>query len=159
MTSTTTKPAATADESTTAATKPGSAVSTQVGRGSTNIADVVVSKIAGIAAREVDGVHDLGGQAARVVGRIRETLPGAPDLTQGVTVEVGERQAAVDVTIVAEYGVAIHDLAAGIRSNVIDAVESMTGLEVTEVNVTVHDVHFADDDDVAGEAPAESRVQ
>ena len=158
MTSTTTKPAATADEST--ATKPGSAVSTQVGRGSTNIADVVVSKIAGIAAREVDGVYDLGGQAARVVGRIRETLPGAPDLTQGVTVEVGERQAAVDVTIVAEYGVAIHDLAAGIRSNVIDAVESMTGLEVTEVNVTVHDVHFADDDDVAtGETSAESRVQ
>ncbi|CAM3174679.1 Asp23/Gls24 family envelope stress response protein [Tsukamurella hominis] len=158
MTSTTTKPAATADEST--ATKPGTAVATQVGRGSTNIADVVVSKIAGIAAREVDGVYDLGGQAARVVGRIRETLPGAPDLTQGVTVEVGERQAAVDVTIVAEYGVAIHDLAAGIRSNVIDAVESMTGLEVTEVNVTVHDVHFADDDDVAtGETSTESRVQ
>ncbi|MBS4102600.1 Asp23/Gls24 family envelope stress response protein [Tsukamurella paurometabola] len=157
MTSTTTKPAATTDEST--ATKPGSALSTQVGRGSTSIADVVVSKIAGIAAREVDGVYDLGGQAARVVGRIRETLPGAPDLTQGVTVEVGERQAAVDVAIVAEYGVAIHDLAAGIRSNVIDAVESMTGLEVTEVNVTVHDVHFADDDDVTGESSSESRVQ
>ena len=158
MTSTTTTAATAPKTDESAAKTPGSALSTQVGRGSTSIADVVVSKIAGIAAREVDGVYDLGGQAARVVGRIRETLPGAPDLTQGVTVEVGERQAAVDVAIVAEYGVAIHDLAAGIRSNVIDAVESMTGLEVTEVNVTVHDVHFADDDD-ADEPTTESRVQ
>lgn len=159
MTSTTTKPAAAATDESTATKTPGSAVSTQVGRGSTSIADIVVSKIAGIAAREVDGVYDLGGQAARVVGRIRETLPGAPDLTQGVTVEVGERQAAVDVAIVAEYGVAIHDLAKGIRNNVIDAVETMTGLEVTEVNVTVHDVHFAEDDENADEPAAESRVQ
>jgi uncharacterized alkaline shock family protein YloU len=154
MTSTTATPgASTATDKT-----PGSELATAVGRGNTSIADVVVSKIAGIAAREVDGVYDLGGQAARVVGKIRETLPGAPDLTQGVTVEVGEKQAAVDVAIVAEYGVAIHDLAAGIRSNVIDAVETMTGLEVTEVNVTVHDVHFADDD-VEPETATESRVQ
>lgn len=117
------------------------------GHGVTTIADVVVSKIAGIATREIDGVYDLGGQAARVVGKLRETLPGSPDLTQGVSVEVGERQAAVDIGIVAEYGVAIHDLAEGIRSNVISTVENMTGLEVTEVNITVHDVHFADDDD------------
>ena len=116
------------------------------GRGTTSIADVVVSKIAGIAAREVDGVYDLGGQAARVVGKIRETLPGSPDLTQGVSVEVGEKQAAVDVGIVADYGVAIHDLATGIRNNVIDAVEKMTGLEVTEVNITVHDVHLDEQD-------------
>ncbi|MBX9921449.1 MAG: Asp23/Gls24 family envelope stress response protein, partial [Mycolicibacterium frederiksbergense] len=81
--------------------------------GVTTIADVVVSKIAGIATREVDGVHDLGGQAARVVGKLRETLPGTTSLTQGVSVEVGERQAAVDIGIVAEYGVAIHDLADG----------------------------------------------
>lgn len=128
--------------------------------GTTTIADVVVSKIAGIATREVDGVHDLGGQAARVVGKLRETLPGAPSLTQGVNVEVGERQAAVDIGIVAEYGVAIHDLAAGIRNNVINAVENMTGLEVTEVNITVHDVHFADDE--SGEeiaTDAQPRVQ
>ncbi|TQK27726.1 Asp23/Gls24 family envelope stress response protein [Arthrobacter sp. SLBN-53] len=128
--------------------------------GVTTIADVVVSKIAGIATREVDGVYDLGGQAARVVGKLRETLPGTQNLTQGVNVEVGERQAAVDIGIVAEYGVAIHDLADGIRNNVISAVENMTGLEVTEVNITVHDVHFADDDN--GEeiaADAQPRVQ
>ncbi|SCX33270.1 Asp23/Gls24 family envelope stress response protein [Mycolicibacterium fluoranthenivorans] len=128
--------------------------------GVTTIADVVVSKIAGIATREVDGVYDLGGQAARVVGKLRETLPGARDLTQGVSVEVGERQTAVDIGIVAEYGVAIHDLADGIRSNVISAVENMTGLEVTEVNITVHDVHFADEDDRAESAgDSQPRVQ
>lgn len=119
------------------------------GHGATTIADIVVSKIAGIATREVNGVYDLGGQAARVVGKLRETLPGARDLTQGVSVEVGERQAAIDIGIVALYGVAIHDLADGIRRNVIAAVENMTGLEVTEVNITVHDVHFADEDDRA----------
>jgi len=128
--------------------------------GVTTIADVVVSKIAGIATREVDVVHDLGGQAARVVGKLRETLPGSTSLTQGVSVEVGERQAAVDIGIVAEYGVAIHDLAEGIRNNVISAVENMTGLEVTEVNITVHDVHFAEDEDGAAiTADAQPRVQ
>ena len=126
--------------------------------GVTTIADVVVSKIAGIATREVDGVHDLGGQAARVVGKLREALPGSASLSQGVSVEVGERQAAIDIDIVAEYGIAIHDLADGIRRNVISSVENMTGLEVTEVNITVHDVHFGDDDDDEP-ASGEPRVQ
>ncbi|WP_078278957.1 Asp23/Gls24 family envelope stress response protein [Mycobacteroides franklinii] len=138
--------------------KSGTAVEKVANHGVTTIADVVVSKIAGIATREVDGVYDLGGQAARVVGKLRETLPGSPSLTQGVSVEVGERQAAIDIGIVADYGIAIHDLAEGIRSNVISSVENMTGLEVTEVNVTVHDVHFADGDDDASDA-GEPRVQ
>lgn len=115
--------------------------------GKTSIADVVVAKIAGIATREIDGVYDLGGGAARAVGKLRETLPGtAADVTQGVSVEVGEKQAAVDVGLVAYYGVAIHQLAESIRANVIEAIEKMTGLEVTEVNVTVHDVHLDTDD-------------
>lgn len=112
-------------------------------QGRTSIADTVVSKIAGIAAREISGVHDLGGGAARAVGALRERIPGSrTNLSQGVGVEVGERQAAVDLDIVAEYGVSISDLAAGIRRNVIASVERMTGLEVTEVNITVHDVHI-----------------
>ncbi|GAB3701145.1 Asp23/Gls24 family envelope stress response protein [Corynebacterium nasicanis] len=102
------------------------------GRGVTLIEDVVVSKIAGLAAREVSGVHALGGAGSRTVGGQQS----------GVHVEVGERQAAVDVAIVAEYGVAIHDLAEAVRGNIITAVERMTGLQVTEVNVTVHDVHL-----------------
>lgn len=127
--------------------------------GRTTIADTVVSKIAGIATREVAGVHSLGGGTARAVGAIRERIPGGRvNHSQGVRVEVGERQAAVDVDLVAEYGVAIADLAAGIRRNVITAVEQMTGLEVTEVNITVHDVHL--DDDTEDDAPAaEPRVQ
>ncbi|WP_336921348.1 Asp23/Gls24 family envelope stress response protein [Aquipuribacter sp. SD81] len=118
------------------------------GQGRTTIADTVVSKIAGIAARDVVGVHSLGGGGARAVAALRERIPGGrTNYSQGVAVEVGERQTAVDVDIVAEYGVAIADLAAGIRENVITAVERMTGLEVTEVNIVVHDVHVESDDD------------
>lgn len=120
--------------------------------GTTSIADVVVAKIAGIAAREIDGVYDLGGTTERAVGKVREVIPGTgSSVTQGIAVEVGERQAAVDVSIVAEFGVAIHQLAGAIRRNVINAIEQMTGLEVTEVNVTVHDVHFSEDDVDSGE--------
>ena len=119
---------------------------TENSHGRTVIADTVVSKIAGIATREVDGVHDVGGGAARVVGRLRETL-GSTNVSQGVSVEVGEKQAAIDVGIVAQYGTAIHQLAAAVRRNVIDAVEGMTGLDVVEVNVTVHDVYLEGEDD------------
>lgn len=117
--------------------------------GRTVIADMVVAKIAGIATREISGVHDVGGGAARVVGRLRDTIPSArsANLSQGVSVEVGERQAAIDIGIVAYYGTALHELAAAIRRNVIAAVERMTGLEVTEVNITVHDVYFEGEDD------------
>jgi uncharacterized alkaline shock family protein YloU len=122
-----------------------SALVTQHGR--TTITDAVVSKIAGISTRDVSGVYALGGGAARAVGAIRERLPGIrTNHSQGVSVEVGERQAAIDVQIVAEYGVAIADLAEGVRRNVIASLERMTGLEVTEVNVTVQDVHLESDD-------------
>jgi uncharacterized alkaline shock family protein YloU len=131
--------------------------------GRTTIADTVVSKIAGIATREVSGVHDLGGSVSRTVGALRERIPGArTNQSQGVSVEVGERQAAVDVDIVADYGVSIADLAAGIRRNIITAVERMTGLEVTEVNIVVHDVYLDEDDEpgtTVGDDGAHSRVQ
>lgn len=131
---------------------------TQQGR--TTIADTVVAKIAGIAAREVAGVHALGGGASRAVGALRERIPGGTraNLGQGVSVEVGERQAAVDIQLVAEYGVAIAELAAGIRRNVIGSIEGMTGLEVTEVNIEVQDVHLpTEDDDDQDDVP--TRVQ
>lgn len=131
-------------------------------QGKTTIADTVVSKIAGLSAREVHGVYDLGGGASRLVGQLRERIPGATtNHGQGVSVEVGEKQAAVDIDIVAEYGVAIADLAAGIRRNVIAAIEKMTGLEVTEVNITVNDVHVEDDtdDQQRDDSPRPARVQ
>ena len=131
--------------STTLATSDSALVTEQ---GKTTIADTVVSKIAGLSAREVTGVYNLGGGASRIVGQLRDRIPGATvNHSQGVSVEVGEKQAAVDIDVVAEYGVSIIDLAAGIRRNVIAALERMTGLEVVEVNITVHDVYIADNDD------------
>ena len=123
--------------------------------GRTTIADIVVSKIAGIATREVNGVHAVGGTTARTVGALRDRIPGSStNLSQGVAVEVGERQAAVDLDIVAEYGVALSDLADGVRSNVMNSIQRMTGLEVTEVNIMIHDVFledYANDDDQSAE--------
>lgn len=117
-------------------------------QGKTTIADTVVAKIAGIATREVSGVHALGGGTSRAVGALRERIPGGrTNHSQGVSVEVGERQAAVDIQLVAEYGVSITDLTAGIRRNVISAVERMTGLDVTEVNIEVQDVYLPSDDE------------
>ena len=136
--------------------RPSALVSTE---GTTTIADTVVSKIAGIAAKEVVGVHALGGGGGRALGAIRERIPGArTNHSQGVSVEVGETEAAVDLDLVAEYGVSISDLADGIRRNVISAVERMTGLHVVEVNVTVNDVHLPQDDDQPA-PPQEQRVQ
>lgn len=139
-----------------------SAVATHEGplatsHGKTTIADTVVSKIAGLSAREVNGVHALGGSASRAVGALRERIPGATvNHAQGVSVEVGEKQAAIDIDIVAEYGVSIADLASGIRRNVIASIERMTGLEVVEVDITVHDVYVADEesDDDTDSRPA-----
>lgn len=129
-------------------------------QGKTTIADNVVQKIVGVAAREVSGVHQLGGGAARAFGAIRERVPGSGGVStsQGVSVEVGERQAAIDLDVVAEYGVSLTDLAQGIRRNVITSVERMTGLEVAEVNVSVDDVHLPGDDGERREEQ-ESRVR
>lgn len=125
--------------------------------GRTSIADSVVAKIAGIAAREVSGVHQMGSGASRAFGSIKEKLPvgaSTPSPTQGVKVEVGERQSAIDLDLVADYGVSIPDVAESVRRNVIDRVQRMTGLEVTEVNVAVDDIWLGDDDE-----PEEPRVQ
>ncbi len=144
--------------STQVASRESSPLTTSTGK--TTIADTVVSKIAGIATREVNGVHAVGGGASRAVGALRERIPGARvNHSQGVAVEVGERQAAVDIDIVAEYGVAIAELAAGIRRNVIAAVERMTGLQVTEVNIDVHDVFLNDGGEDDSAEPSPARVQ
>ncbi|UXA12453.1 Asp23/Gls24 family envelope stress response protein [Mycobacterium sp. SMC-8] len=156
---TSTQPPATAPKSPAAAA---SETALTTSHGKTTIADTVVSKIAGLSAREVHGVYDLGGGAQRIVGQLRERIPGATvNHGQGVSVEVGEKQAAIDIDIVAEYGVAITDLASGIRRNVIAAIEKMTGLEVTEVNITVNDVHVEDDsdDDTSTDSSRPARVQ
>lgn len=114
-------------------------------RGRTMIADRVVAAIVGTAAREVDGVHDLGGASERAVGLLHERVPvGRLELAPGVSVEVGDMRAAVDLQIVADHGIGLPDLSAAVRRNVVAAVESMTGLRVTEVNVSVADLHVVD---------------
>jgi uncharacterized alkaline shock family protein YloU len=125
------------------------------GLGRTSIADSVVRKIAGVATREVSGVHDLGTGGARVMGSVRRRIPGSSgsSVSQGVSVEVGERQAAIDLDVVCEYGVSIVDLSHAVRRNVISSVEGMTGLEVTEVNISVDDVYIGEEEEQA------SRVQ
>ncbi|MBP3977554.1 Asp23/Gls24 family envelope stress response protein [Microbacterium sp. BLY] len=123
--------------------------------GKTTIEDAVVAKIAGIAAREVDGVYALGGGAARMMGAIRDAL-NTTDLAQGISVEVGETQVAVDVTIVAEYPVSLQKVAEQVRAAIHRAMVELVGMEVAEVNVTVNDVHIPSEDDT--EAP-EARVQ
>lgn len=109
-------------------------------QGRTTIADAVVQKIAGRAAREVSGVHDFGGGASRTFGAITERIPGGrASSSRGVTVEVGEKQAAIE------------------RRNVIGAVEQMSGLEVVEVNINVNDLHLPEEDR-ADESSESARV-
>ncbi|GGV84307.1 Asp23/Gls24 family envelope stress response protein [Streptomyces massasporeus] len=128
-------------------------------RGNTTIADLVVAKIAGMAAREIPEVYTLGGGMTRAFGAVRQRVPGGGGgVTQGVKVEVGERQAAVDLDVVVEYGAAIADTAADIRTNVVNAVERMTGLEVVEVNIAVGDVHLPDEEEDESEQQEGRRV-
>lgn len=132
-------------------------------RGTTVIADTVVSTIAGIAVRETEGVHSLGGGATRALGAVKDKVSRSNDHGRGVKVEVGEKQTAIDVDIVVEYGVPILDVAKSIRSDVTDAVETMTGLDVVEINIKVLDVHVPgsddEDEDDTESSPPKSRVQ
>ncbi|MYU21720.1 Asp23/Gls24 family envelope stress response protein [Streptomyces sp. SID8352] len=125
-------------------------------RGRTTIADGVVEKITGMAARDVVGVHAMGSGLSRTFGAVRDRVPGGTkSVTRGVKAEVGEKQTALDLEIVVEYGVSISDVAREVRENVVAAVERMTGLEVVEVNIAVSDVKLPDEED---EEP-EPRIQ
>ena len=117
--------------------------------GQISVAEGVVQKIAGKACQEIAGVHAMGTSGARAFGSIRERIPGSSgaSFSQGVGVEVGETEAAIDLDIVVEYGVAIADLGRSIQRNVKQAVERMTGLHVVEVNIAVDDVYLPTDDD------------
>lgn len=126
----------------------------QTERGQTSIADAVVTKVASTAAREVRGVHELGGGVSRAVGSVTQRVGVGDERTQGVSVEVGEREAAVDLTLVIDYGESIPRVSQAVRDNVIKRIEGITGLSVAEVNVTVNDLYFPGDD-----VPEHPRVQ
>jgi uncharacterized alkaline shock family protein YloU len=114
-------------------------------RGTTTIANEVVEKIAGIAAREVPGVYDLGGDVARVFAAVKERVGlGDADADQGVSVRLDGKTAAVKVVIVIEYGFVVYSVTEKVRAKVISAVENLLGLEVTAVDIVVDDVHVDD---------------
>lgn len=104
--------------------------------GNIKIADDVVKAIAAAAAQEVEGVYKLAGGVADEVSKIL----GKKNLTNGVKVEVGEKECSIDVYIIVEYGYQISKIAENIQKNVITAVNGMTGLKVVEVNVVVQNV-------------------
>jgi uncharacterized alkaline shock family protein YloU len=124
--------------------------------GRTTISSLVVQKVAGLAAREVAGVHTLGGGGvSRAIGALRERIPGSGTVTTtGVSVEVGEKQTAIDLDVIVEYGARITDVARAVRRNVITAVEQITGLEVIEVNIAVNDIFLPGE-----EEPESTRVE
>jgi len=110
--------------------------------GVVHIADDVVSIIAGMAASEVDGI---AGMSEGIVGGIAEML-GKKNFSKGVKVEVGEKEAAVDVFIIVKYGFRIPEVALAVQENVKQAIEKMTGLSVVEVNVHVQGVGFPEEE-------------
>ena len=115
----------------------------QTERGNTVIQDAVVSKVAGIAAQEVEGIRMGGGGSQAVSGLLGSITGGSGGMTtQGVSVEVGQEEAALDLTLTAEYGKSIPQLTEAVRRNVVNRVESLVGLRVTEVNITVGNIYF-----------------
>ena len=115
----------------------------QTDRGNTSISDSVVSKIAGIAAQEVDGIR-MGSGASQTASSLLGSITGGSGggQTAGVSVEVGQEEAAIDLTLTVEYGKSVPQIAEAVRRNVSNRVESLVGLRVTEVNITVQNIFF-----------------
>lgn len=114
--------------------------------GKTSIANQVVAKIAGTAAREISGVHDLvaTGTGGAIAG-LAQRVTGGASPTQGVNVEVGEREAAIDLAMTVDYGVSIPQLAEAVRRNVMERVQATCGLTVKEVNIDVTDIYLPEE--------------
>ena len=117
----------------------------QTDRGNTSIQDGVVAKVAGIAAQEVDGIR-MGGGGSQAAGNLLGSLTGGGGggggQTRGVAVEVGEEEAAIDLTMTTEYGKSIPQLSEAVRRNIVNRIENLVGLSVTEVNITVSNIFF-----------------
>lgn len=101
------------------------------------ISNDVVASIAGVAVSEVPGVYSMAGGIA---GGISEVFSGKKNLSKGIKVEVGEKDTKIDVNIIVEYGVRIPDVAFEIQGRVKKAVETMTGLKVSGVNIHVQGI-------------------
>ncbi|MCB5558469.1 Asp23/Gls24 family envelope stress response protein [Anaerosalibacter bizertensis] len=115
--------------------------------GTVKIANEVVAIIAGLAATEVEGVAGMSGG---ITGGISDML-GMKNLSKGVKVEVGEKECAIDIFVIVEYGSRISEVALRVQENVKEAVETMTGLNVIEVNVNVQGVNIPKEPEVEEE--------
>ena len=123
-------------------------VALETEQGNTRISPDVIAKIAGLAARDIPGVFSMGSGVARRIGQLRSLIPGGSQAaSQGVSVDVGEKQAAIDLNLVTWYGQSIVDISEAVRSSVIGQVEGMTGLKVVEVNIQVDDIHVENPQD------------
>ena len=116
-------------------------------RGTTTIAEVVVTKVAGIAAREVGGVHKLGNVVSRAIGAMTQRLQVGDASTQGVSVDVTDTDARVSMNVIIDYGESIPEVAQAIRDNVVRRIEASTGLHCAAVDIAVTDLYFPGDDD------------
>ena len=123
--------------------------------GTTKIADSVVSRIAGLAAREVPGVHDMTATGiGSAFGSIAGRVTGNDQMDKGVQVQVGEVECIVDLNIVVDYEASIPQVATALRRNVGGRIKAMTGLETKEVNINVADLYFAGQDEKEPQQPA-----
>jgi uncharacterized alkaline shock family protein YloU len=112
-------------------------------KGRIDIEDEVVEKVAGLAATEVEGVADLGGDVARAVESVRERIGiGHKRGDQGVKAHISGREVSIEVTLVIEYGHVVMDVARRVKTNVAIQTNRMLGLRVVEVNVVVDDVRM-----------------
>ena len=102
------------------------------------ISNDVIAVIAGVAVSEVSGVASMSGGFA---GGITEAIKGKKNLAKGIKVEATEKEAKIDVNIIVEFGSRIPDVAFEIQNRVKKAVENMTGIKVTDVNVNVQGVN------------------
>lgn len=110
--------------------------------GAVRISDDVVATIAGLAALETPGVSGMSGGISE---GLTKRLSGK-NIQKGVSVEVGQLEAAVDLRIIVQYGYRIHDVCRQLQENVKEAIVTMTGLKVVEVNVKVEGVAFKDEE-------------
>ena len=115
--------------------------------GKTHIGNEVVAKIVALATKEIAGVHDMGslGFGDALTG-LAQRAAKTGQSTQGVQVEVGEREVAIDLKVVVEYGVSIPQVATAIRRNLANRINTMTGLTVKEVNIDVSGLYFAEEE-------------
>ncbi|MGW5260260.1 Asp23/Gls24 family envelope stress response protein [Microbispora sp. NPDC004025] len=124
-------------------------------KGRIKVADEVVEKVAALAALEIPGVADLGGDLERAFESVRDRIGvGTKRATQGVRAEIRDQQVSVDVTIVIVYGHVVMDVATEVKVNVARSVGRMLGMRVVEVNVTVDDVRLPGQGSSAEAAPA-----